>query len=187
MNELTPQQRMLKAYCDDNDMDQMGILLKQYNPFIFGLCMKFLKDRHRAEDATGDIILKLLETICKYKIKHFQFWLYKVVRNECFKHSKTNLPHLPEDFLNYYINEFVENGEDSNLYYTEEIFTALTKCIEKLKPDQKRCFVDFYFNEKSYKDIAAKRGFDLKKVKSHLQNGMRNVKICVLKSIKNDH
>ena len=34
----------------------------------------------------------------------------------------------------------------------------------------------FYFSQKSYKEIAELTGFDLKQVKSHIQNAKRNLK-----------
>jgi DNA-directed RNA polymerase specialized sigma24 family protein len=34
----------------------------------------------------------------------------------------------------------------------------------------------FYFEKKSYKEIADLTGFSIKQVKSHIQNGKRNVK-----------
>ena len=56
---------------------------------------------------------------------------------------------------------------------------ALKKCIEELKSEQKQCVTLFYLEEKCYQEIADELNFDLKKVKSHIQNGKRNLKICL--------
>jgi RNA polymerase sigma-70 factor (ECF subfamily) len=37
----------------------------------------------------------------------------------------------------------------------------------------------FYLQEKCYKEITGLTGFDLNKVKSYIQNGKRNLKICM--------
>jgi RNA polymerase sigma-70 factor (ECF subfamily) len=37
----------------------------------------------------------------------------------------------------------------------------------------------FYLEQKCYKDIADLTGYDLNKVKSAIQNGKRNLKICM--------
>ena len=56
---------------------------------------------------------------------------------------------------------------------------ALNECIEKLKKDQKECVKWFYFENKSYREIAQFPDMDEKKVKSLLQNAKRNLKICL--------
>ena len=58
----------------------------------------------------------------------------------------------------------------------------LENCISKLEREQKSCVELFYLQEKCYKDIADQTGFDLNKVKSYIQNGKRNLKICMEKN-----
>jgi RNA polymerase sigma-70 factor (ECF subfamily) len=58
---------------------------------------------------------------------------------------------------------------------------ALKQCIEKLKREQKECIVLFYYNEKCYQEISDKLKLPLGKVKSFIQNGKRNLKICLKK------
>ncbi len=55
----------------------------------------------------------------------------------------------------------------------------LEKCIETLVDVQQQCVRLFYLKEKCYKDIADETGFDPVKVKSYIQNGKRNLKICM--------
>ena len=56
---------------------------------------------------------------------------------------------------------------------------ALENCIEKLKGEQKKCIQQFYFENKCYNEIARNLLLDEKKVKSHLQNAKRNLKLCL--------
>ncbi len=46
-----------------------------------------------------------------------------------------------------------------------------------LKNNQKMCLGMFYLEGKSYADIAMELNFSLKDVKSHIQNGKRNLKL----------
>jgi len=57
----------------------------------------------------------------------------------------------------------------------------LKECISKLKHEQKDCIELFYFQKLCYQEIARKLSLDEKKVKSFLQNGKRNLKICLEK------
>ena len=56
---------------------------------------------------------------------------------------------------------------------------ALKECIEGLRKEQKICIELFYFQEKCYQEISDKLDIPLNKVKSHIQNGKRNLKICL--------
>ena len=55
----------------------------------------------------------------------------------------------------------------------------LEECIENLNPGQRECIRQFYFENRCYKEIAALMDLDENKVKSHLQNAKRNLKICL--------
>jgi RNA polymerase sigma-70 factor (ECF subfamily) len=57
--------------------------------------------------------------------------------------------------------------------------TKLANCIERLADEQRQCVRLFFLEERSYKEIATATGHDLNKVKSYIQNGKRNLKICM--------
>ena len=61
----------------------------------------------------------------------------------------------------------------------EQNLVKLEKCIEALAEDQRLCVKLFFLQEKCYKDVAGLTGFDLNKVKSYIQNGKRNLKLCM--------
>ena len=58
---------------------------------------------------------------------------------------------------------------------------ALEECVEKLKEDQKKCIRQFYYENRCYREISKVMGMDEKKVKSCIQNGKRNLKLCLEK------
>ena len=61
----------------------------------------------------------------------------------------------------------------------EMLLNQLEKGVEELKEDQKIGIKLFYLESKSYQQIADQTGWDLKKVKSEIQNGKRNLKLKV--------
>jgi RNA polymerase sigma-70 factor (ECF subfamily) len=60
---------------------------------------------------------------------------------------------------------------------------TLKKCIDLLKAGQQECIKLFYLEEKCYQEIADLTGFELNKVKSYIQNGKRNLKICMEQNV----
>ena len=61
----------------------------------------------------------------------------------------------------------------------EVVAKDLKKSLSEIKPVQKKCVELFYFKGLSYKEIAEKTGYDLKEIKSHIQNGKRNLKLLI--------
>jgi RNA polymerase sigma-70 factor (ECF subfamily) len=59
----------------------------------------------------------------------------------------------------------------------------LSQCLETLSADQKWTVELFYLQGKCYHEIVALSGMDWNKVRSLIQNGRRNLKICMEKAI----
>jgi RNA polymerase sigma factor (sigma-70 family) len=60
-------------------------------------------------------------------------------------------------------------------------FNQLGKCLESLSEEQRKTVKMFYLEESSYKIISERCGMDQNKVRSLIQNGRRNLKICIEK------
>ena len=61
----------------------------------------------------------------------------------------------------------------------EDQLGRLSKCIETLAADQRTVVELFYLKNLCYKEIATITGLQWNKVRSHIQNGRRNLKICI--------
>lgn len=61
----------------------------------------------------------------------------------------------------------------------ETTYKNLEEAIKKLKDEQRICIELFYLQEKSYKEVADQTGLSMLNVKSHIQNGKRNLKIIL--------
>jgi RNA polymerase sigma-70 factor (ECF subfamily) len=74
-------------------------------------------------------------------------------------------------------NDFVLHLEEES--DVEVDLRKLDKCIDELVVDQKQCVRMFFLEERCYKEISELTRLDLNKVKSHIQNGKRNLKLCM--------
>lgn len=74
--------------------------------------------------------------------------------------------------------ELESSTEELELKVEKEAqFEALEIAIEELKEEQRACIKLFYIERKSYHEISRLLKKDVKKVKSAIQNGKRNLKI----------
>ncbi|MFT3992896.1 MAG: sigma-70 family RNA polymerase sigma factor [Dysgonomonas sp.] len=157
-------------------------LYERYIPLIYGLCLKYLRNPEQSQDAVVDIYENLSGKIDNYEIKIFKNWLYSVVKNHCFHILKEN---KKEIIVNFDSN-LMESDISFDLFSDEtnsEKESALNQCIEKLPEPQRISVYKFFYEDRSYADIVDETGYNLKSVKSYIQNGKRNLKICIEKNI----
>ena len=61
----------------------------------------------------------------------------------------------------------------------DQLLELMSGALEELSSQQKQCVILFYLEKRSYQDIADITGFTLMQVKSHIQNGKRNLKLLI--------
>jgi RNA polymerase sigma-70 factor (ECF subfamily) len=160
----------------------IGEIYERYNHIVLGVALKYLKNTEQAQDALLEIFSNLFKQLVKYKIDDFKSWLLTVTRNYCLKVLKDNSKTAPLEYAqNDYLSvDFMENEHEINLHIKKEKqIKQLEEALTKLKPEQQKCVSLFYLDNKSYQDISDTTGFTIKKVKSYIQNGKRNLQIIM--------
>ena len=156
----------------------LGILYSRYTSLVYGVCLKYLKDREEAKDAVMQLFEKLIDLLLKHEVENFKSWLYVTARNHCLMHLRAKKGKFMEEFSAHHMeNQFLMHLEEEP--EMEQNLTKLEKCIAELMSDQQHCIRLFYLDERCYKEIASTTGLDLGQVKSYIQNGKRNLKICM--------
>ncbi|MFC2109660.1 RNA polymerase sigma factor [Bacteroidota bacterium] len=170
-------------------MEVLGKLYNRYMHLVYGVCLKYLKNREESQDAVMQIFEILLKEIPKHEIKIFKNWLYGVSKNYCLMKIRKDKSEKRKH-ENYSADFFMENTSELHLIDKEapdQLSTALKQCMEALKEQQRCCLAAFYYEEKCYKEISEELDIDIKKVKSFIQNGKRNLKLCLDNKTNNTH
>lgn len=173
---------LLSKYRSTGNLEILGVLYHRYMTMVYGLCLKYYKDRELSQDAVMGIFEKLVTELERHEVKNFKSWLYVLSRNYCLMQlrvlnkEKEKIRFVGEGESYFMENEVEVHPIDKG---DNNIDKALEDCIEKLKNEQKNCIKLFYYESKCYQEIAELMRMDEKKVKSHLQNGKRNLKICL--------
>ena len=150
--------------------------------FLLLVCLRYLKNRDESKDAVMQIFEKLIIEIPKQRIENFKSWLHVVTKNYCLMQLRSDKS--KQEKFNALMNDasfFMENKLFMHPIDDDEpdLEKGLADCIEKLKEEQKECIEQFYYENRCYQEIAENMGLDEKKVKSHLQNAKRNLKLCL--------
>jgi len=174
---------LLENYYQSKDQQWIGIMLERYTLLLLGVCMKYLKNEEEAKDAVQQVFLKVLTEVAKYKIDFFKSWLYMVAKNHCLMKLRAQqgkyTQMLQEEAA---IEQHVTDRND--LLATEKTYSLLEQSVDELNLEQKQCVTLFYLEKKSYQQITEATGFNLMQVKSHIQNGKRNLRMLLEKKLK---
>jgi RNA polymerase sigma-70 factor, ECF subfamily len=176
---------LVRLYRKTEDLEHLGILYERYVELAFGVCLKFFKNRTLAEDAVMNIFETLVEKVKTQDIRQFRPWLHAVAKNHCLMQLRKKNIIVSFDEMTpgaqagvvhsagavHPVDDFEDDGDEA----------ALKDCLEKLNEHQRQCVVQFYYEEKSYKQIADESGELIGMVRSNIQNGRRNLRICMEK------
>ncbi len=169
---------LIEAYRHSRDKSHVGILYERYAHIVFGVCMKYLKNRDESRDATLQIFEKLINDLLVHQITYFKGWLHTVTRNYCLMELRKSQRRGSEYALEELEGKLAEDTNDDSLL-GEIKLQELEKAIGLLAEPQRICIDLFYLKGKSYRETATLSGYPEKQVKSHLQNGKRNLKLIL--------
>lgn len=179
-----PDEALLEQYHITGETAYFGELYNRYIPLLYGVCLKYLQDADKSQDAVMDLFADLLPKIEQYGIRVFRTWIYSAVKNHCLQLLRKENKEITVDFSisNMESDDFLHllsDGDDN-----ADRISALHRCLEQLPEPQRISIVRFFMEELSYMDIAEQTGYQLKSVKSYIQNGKRNLKNCIEKQVE---
>ena len=79
---------LIRRYLE-GDVDAFDELMRAHEDRVFGICLRMMKDRDQALDATQDVFLTVFRKADRYKEQAaFSTWLYRVSINMCYDHLR---------------------------------------------------------------------------------------------------
>ncbi|MEO5783422.1 MAG: sigma-70 family RNA polymerase sigma factor [Ginsengibacter sp.] len=173
---------LIQQYKTSGSLEVLGELYQRYMELVYGACLKYLKEPEDAKDCVLNIFEELVSKLKKHDVDNFKGWLYQLTKNHCLmrlRKQKITPVNIDMSFMqskeNLHLDEELEK---------EENFKQMEYCLGQLNGDQKRVIELFYLNEKCYKEIAEVTEIEINKVRSYIQNGRRNLKICMETQLK---
>jgi RNA polymerase sigma-70 factor (ECF subfamily) len=162
------------------DIQFAGELYNRYADLIYGVCLKYLKHPENAQDSAVAVFEELVTKIPKHTIENFKGWLYMLTKNHC-------LMRIRSGKRAHTVNidaELMQSEDPTHLdgvLEKEENLVQLEYCMGELAIEQRQAVALFYIEGKCYNEISAITGIEWNKVRSYIQNGRRNLKLCIEK------
>jgi RNA polymerase sigma-70 factor (ECF subfamily) len=178
--------QLILLYKQNKDRDIVGELFKRYTRFVFLVSMKYLKDEDESKDNVMTVFEKLFDDLLEHDISNFKSWLYRVTQNQCLmflRKVQTGFKNLQlykkdsESFMEFEPEIHLTENKKNN-----QKIETIQDAVNQLNKEQAECVNLFYLQGKSYTEIADITSYSLNNVKSHIQNGKRNLKIILTKA-----
>jgi RNA polymerase sigma-70 factor (ECF subfamily) len=179
-----PDEDLVFRYKSTGDLRILSDLYQRYMELVYGVCLKYLQDEEAAKDAVLNIYEELVGKLLKYEVLHFRAWLHQLAKNHCLMSIRKS-----KNFTKASIDiSLMQTGDDVHLngvMEKEEHLAQMHYCLNQLTPEQKVTVELFYLQGKCYNEITEITGIEWNKVRSYIQNGRRNLKICMEKQLDN--
>lgn len=173
---------LLENYYASHDQQWIGVLLERYTLLLFGVCMKYMKDEHEAQDCVQQIFLKVLTEVGRYRIDYFKSWLYMVAKNHCLMRLRSTNGRVLREITDDVLTD--TDSDKTELLENERTYDLLEEAMVELSAEQRQCVTLFYLQKKSYSEISEQTGYSPMQVKSYIQNGKRNLKLSLERKIQ---
>ena len=177
-NPIASDKELVLAYQQTGDLQVLASLYQRYMELVYGVCLKYLSDPEIAKDAVMQVFEELIQKLKKHEVDNFKSWLYTLAKNHCLMHLRSQKNKKTVDIS----PELMQSGEEWHLngeLQKEAEFKKLERCLQTLSAEQQQTVQLFYLQQKCYNEIVEQTGLDWKKVRSLIQNGRRNLKICM--------
>lgn len=151
------------------------LLYGRYSSLVFGVCLKYLKDRDAAREGVLCVFEKALDAWCKHEVKEVAAWLNSVARNYCLMELRA-ARRRQQRHLKYAVAE--ERVEEAVFALPEDVQWSkrLDAALAQLSEPQRSVVQHYYFGKKTYNEVADLMHMPVQEVKSALQNARRNLR-----------
>jgi RNA polymerase sigma-70 factor (ECF subfamily) len=181
ITSVTDDAVLIERFKSTGDINLLAELYQRYMDLAYAVALKYLKDAEASKDAVMEVFEELVVKLKRHEVTNFRSWLYTLVKNHCLMKlrsaSRNKSVNLDEN--NMQLKEDLHQEVDEKEWQLQQ----MSDCIGKLAAEQKLTIELFYLQEKCYKEITQITGLEWNKVRSLIQNGRRNLKICMDKSI----
>lgn len=148
--------------CKKGDRRAQEQLYRQYSNILFGICLKYSRNKSEAEDSLHDSFMTIFEKISQYKSKgSFEGWIKRITINTVLQKYRK------EEYLKVVSDNVKEEVEVETEYADIELQTLL-QYIQELPNKYRITFNLYVLDGYSHKEISSMLGTSPGTSKSNL-------------------
>ena len=148
--------------CKKDDRKAQEQLYRKYSNILFGICLKYSRNKHEAEDNLHDSFMTIFEKIGQYKAKgSFEGWIKRITINTVLQKYRK------EEYLKV-VSDNVEDEVEIETGYAGIELKTLLKYIQELPNKYRTTFNLYVLDGYSHKEISTLLGTSTGTSKSNL-------------------
>ena len=167
--------------CIDGDRHSQSSLYRQFASKMFGVCMRYAKNREEAEEIMQEGFVQVFKSLGNFKFAgSFEGWIRKIMVYSAIKHYRTKPKmHLVVD-IEHAQAEGLGNDEIMTYLHKKE----LLKMVQALPPAYRMIFNLYVFEGMKHREIAEHLGIAEGTSKSNFFDAKLLLQKAVINSLK---
>ncbi|UFJ39164.1 sigma-70 family RNA polymerase sigma factor [Brevibacillus humidisoli] len=155
------------------DDDAFRLLIDRYRPHLYRIAYSILRHAKDAEDVTQETFVQIYYSLPRYQSKGLKAWINRIVVNKAIdckrkrQRQRLELTDSPEEDAVSLIAADAKSNVELLLLQKEQE-EALRKRFKELPANYQDVIYAYYFEQKTYSEIAAEQGIEVKSVESKL-------------------
>jgi len=151
------------------DQNAFRILVDRYKAYVFAIILNLLPGSGDAEDIAQEVFLQVYRSLPDYQPQNFKAWLGKITLNKALDWKRSHSKYSQQDILEVdYLADENESRAPDLLLIRHENQNRLQEICSHLPPIYEQVIQEYYFESRSYADIAERSGISIKTVESRL-------------------
>jgi len=161
------------------DQQAYAELVKQYQNFVFTICMRYTHSREDAEEIAQDIFVKAYRCLADFRgDSKFSTWLYTIVNTSCItflRKKKLETKSLDDERV-FAVADNMDGSMRANQVEQKSRIAMVNQAIQLLSPDDAKIITLFYKGEQSLDEIGNILGIEPNTVKVKLHRARQRLK-----------
>lgn len=150
-----------------NDSSAFEAIINHYQSYVFAIVLNFVGE-NEAPDIAQEIFLQLYRSLPRYRPDNLKAWIGKIAVNKAIDWKRSHARFKQENAelnADTLIDDHILPDE---IIIKQENQLRLQTICRTLPPRYKRVITKYYYENKSYRQIAQEEGISLKTVESRL-------------------
>jgi RNA polymerase sigma-70 factor (ECF subfamily) len=168
----------LVAQCKDGNDDAFAALVTRYRARVFGMILRTVGDRTRAEDLAQDVFLRIHRGLAYFQGRaKFSTWAYRVTMNVCLQErQRPQRIEVPVEEPGDEDHAPRELGVTDSAFDRLELRERLEKALAQLPDNYRLLVAAHYLRDVQYEELAEAFGLPLGTVKTQLYRAKKQLR-----------
>ena len=160
-----------------DDQNAFREIVDRYKAYVFAIILNLLPASSDPEDIAQEVFIQVYRSLPEYRPHNFKAWLGKITLNKTLDWKRSQSKYSQQENLDFdYLADENESRAPDLVLMKNENKTRLQDICRQLSPVYGKVIQDYYFESKSYAEIAQNDGISIRTVESRLYRARAMIK-----------